>query len=115
MTAGQAFVKKIGPFGSALFLLLFVAFLIYCFLPAKSPADGFTPAHDTAYYSQHLSDLEAEITDELLPKLGLEAETEVSGDKLEISFAEEDLSGGKEGILKHYDESLFTFERGTAE
>lgn len=31
MTAGQAFVKMIGPFGCILFLVLFVLFLIYCF------------------------------------------------------------------------------------
>ena len=31
MTAGQAFVKMIGPFGSILFLLVFVLFLIFCF------------------------------------------------------------------------------------
>lgn len=31
MTAGQAFVKMIGPFGSILFLVIFVLFLIYCF------------------------------------------------------------------------------------
>lgn len=31
MTAGQGFVKIIGPVGSAIFLLIFVLFLIYCF------------------------------------------------------------------------------------
>lgn len=31
MTAGQAFVKMIGPFGSVLFLLVFVLFLVFCF------------------------------------------------------------------------------------
>ena len=31
LTAGQAFVKMIGPFGSILFLLVFVLFLIFCF------------------------------------------------------------------------------------
>lgn len=31
MTAGQGFVKLIGPVGSAIFLLAFVLFLIYCF------------------------------------------------------------------------------------
>ena len=31
LPAGQAFVKMIGPFGSILFLLVFVLFLIFCF------------------------------------------------------------------------------------
>ncbi len=31
LTAGQEFVKMIGPFGSVLFLLLFVLFLVFCF------------------------------------------------------------------------------------
>ncbi len=31
MTAGQQFVKAIGPFGCILFLLIFVLFMVYCF------------------------------------------------------------------------------------
>lgn len=31
MTAGQQFVKAIGPFGCILFLSLFVLFMVYCF------------------------------------------------------------------------------------
>lgn len=30
-TAGQSFVKMIGPIGSIIFLLMFVFFLIFCF------------------------------------------------------------------------------------
>ncbi len=31
MTAGQGFVKMIGPVGSIIFLLMFILFLVYCF------------------------------------------------------------------------------------
>lgn len=31
LTAGQDFVRMIGPFGSALFLLMFILFLIFAF------------------------------------------------------------------------------------
>ena len=31
MTAGQGFVKMIGPVGSAIFLIVFILFLVYCF------------------------------------------------------------------------------------
>ena len=31
MTAGQQFVKAIGPFGCILFLTIFILFMVFCF------------------------------------------------------------------------------------
>ena len=55
--AGQDFVKMLKPVGCALFLLLFVIFLIFCFT-AKAPLDGYVKPQTIEYYSTHLDELE---------------------------------------------------------
>ncbi len=113
MSTGQEFVKKIGPVGSVLFLLVFAAFLVMCFMPPKA-ADGFSPAYDTAYYTEsaeHMEELKTELEKDLLPQLKIDATTQISGEKLVVTFSEADYKAGAEGVLKHYDESLFVFEK----
>lgn len=53
MTAGQDFVKKIGPFGSILFLIMFIAFLVICFMPPKTAADETeSPPVESEFYDE---------------------------------------------------------------
>lgn len=60
MTAGQEFVKKIGPFGSILFLLIFVAFLVICFTPPKQAAEETEspPVEESEFYDESPAALE---------------------------------------------------------
>ena len=37
MNTGRDFVKMIGPFGSILFLIVFVLFLVFCFTGGGAP------------------------------------------------------------------------------
>lgn len=115
MSAGQDFVKKIGPFGSILFLLLFVGFFIYCFtLGPKDPLEGYSAPHDSSYYAQSseaLTELKAELEKNVFPQLDGILSDEIKDGKLFISISGEDFVESRNSILKYYDESLFYFER----
>ena len=111
---GQDFVKKIGPFGCVFFILIFILFLVWCFKPATSELSGYTAPHDTAYYSQNdqtLTELQAELQDNVFIKLqGVESSTVENG-KLTVVIQGDYFADTRDEILKYYDESLFNFER----
>lgn len=115
LSAGQDFVKKIGPFGSIFFLGLFVAFLIYCFTSSpKDPLDGYEPAHSSSYYSQSeetMQELKTELDENVFPKLDGIISDEIEDGKLTVSIEGDDYVESRDAILKYYDEDLFYFER----
>ena len=115
MAAGQDFVKKIRPIGSAMFLLLFVLFLIVCFTSGKNPLPGYERAHDSSYYLQSeatLSELKTELETNVFPKLEGDESCTVSGGKLIVTLDEKNYSETRSAILKYYDEDLFEFVKG---
>ena len=112
MSAGQDFAKKIGPIGSAFFLLLFVLVLVYCFTAKPSPLAGYQAPHDSTYYSQSdaaLSELKAELETNVFPKLTGEESCTIVGGKLEIVFDSKSFKTCRSAILRYYDENLFEF------
>lgn len=115
MSAGQEFVKKIGPFGSFLFLVIFVGFFIYCFtLTPKDPLAGYEAPHDSSYYAQSpetLAELQTELEANVFPNLEGIVSDEAEDGKLVIAISGDDFVESRDAILKHYDESLFYFER----
>lgn len=115
MNTGEDFVKKIGPFGSALFLALFVFFLIYCFTAA--PADslkGYEAPYDSDYYTQSsetLQQLQTELESNVFPKLKGIISSEIEDGKIIITINGDSFAESRDAILTYYDESLFYFER----
>lgn len=115
MNTGQDFAKKIGPFGSVLFLALFAAFLVYCFSSSpKDPLEGYSAPHGSSYYSEsnlHIRELEAELKEKVFPSLSGIISAEPENGKLVISIEGENFAESRDSILRHYDEELFYFIR----
>ncbi len=109
MTAGEDFVKKIGPVGAALFLLLGVAVTVILFTSGRDPIPGYAPPQDTAYYAAHLNELRAELEAKVFPALsGVQSCHEMDG-RLEITIRKEDFAVTRAAILRYFDPSLFLF------
>lgn len=109
MTAGEDFVKKIGPVGAALFLLLGVAVTVILFTSGRDPIPGYAPPQDTAYYAAHLDKLKAELESEVFPALsGVQSCREVNG-RLEIVIRKENFAVTRAVILRYFDPSLMSF------
>ena len=110
MSAGEQFVKLIKPVGCALFLIVFVLYLVMCFT-AKAPVEGYTMPHDSQYYAQHLGELETELETNLFPKLDGIEDCYISGDKLKIIIDEASFTESSEAITHYYSENLFIIEK----
>ena len=112
MTTGQDFVKKIRPIGAAMFLLMFVLFLIICFTARVDPLAGYEAPHDSTYYAQSdasLGELKTELETNVFTKLtGVESCTVKDG-KLEIVIDSATFKESRSTLLKHFDGGLFTF------
>lgn len=116
MTAGQEFAKKITPFGCILILIVFVAFLGYCFGSGKAPLPGYTAPHDSIYYAQSdetLKQLQTELSANVFPKLGGVENCTIEDSKLTVTIDRDHYNDTRAGILHYYDEALFTFTVGT--
>ncbi len=110
MTAGESFVKMLKPVGCALFLLLFVIFLIFCFT-AKAPLDGYVKPQTTEYYSTHLDELEQELEENMFPQLEGIEDCFVSGDKLTIIISEAAYDESSGIITHYYGKELFDIQK----
>lgn len=110
MTAGEQFVKWIKPAGCALFLGVFVLFLIMSFT-AKAPVEGYTVPHDSQYYAQHLDELKTELETNLFPKLDGVEDCYISGDKLTIIISDAGFETSSKAITHYYGENLFIIEK----
>ena len=113
---GQDFVKKIRPAGCALFLFMLVMFFVICLKPGNSdPVPGYTPPHDSAYYMQSdetLSELEAELEENVFPYLEGYVKSEVSDGVLAVTITEAKFFTVRSAVLKYYDRELFDFRKG---
>lgn len=111
MTAGQDFVRMLKPVGCAIFLIIFVSFLVICFTAGdKAPVNGYLPPHDTEYYSTHLDELCAELSDNLLPQLGADAQLRIDGERITVTADSEQMQSVKTALTHYYTDVLFTFE-----
>jgi len=109
MTTGESFLKMIKPVGAMLCILVSVLFIIMSFTSGKNPVPGYTPPNDSEYYSQHLSELEIELEQNLLPYLkGIENCYEDNG-RIRIVITGKDFVPTRAAILRFYDQELFEF------
>lgn len=108
MGTSEGFVKKIGYVGCAIFLLIFVLFLVMCFT-TKAPVEGYKAPHDSEYYAANIDELKAELEQNLLPKLdGIESCT-VSDGVLCIVISDEYYEQTAKAITHYYAKELFSF------
>lgn len=111
MTAGQDFVRMLKPAGCAIFLIIFVSFLVICFTAGgKAPVSGYLPPHDTEYYSSHLDELCTELEDNLLPQLGADADCSISGERITVKTDSAQMESVKNALTHYYTDVLFEFE-----
>ena len=114
-TAGQDFVRRIGPAGMALFLILAVLVTWMCFTGGRNPIPGYAAPQSTEYYAAHLDELAAELEANVFPALPdytMSASVPADGTTVTVTIDDEHFVVGRAAILHYYDGSLFTFERG---
>ena len=111
MTAGQNFVKAIKPLGCALFLILFVVFMVFCFTSEAPLGDKYTCPQTTEYYSEHLDEFEQELKTNLLPLVdGIEG-CRISGDKITITIAPESFEESSQIIYHYYGKTILDIQK----
>ena len=112
MTAGQSFVKAIRPLGCVLFLGLAILVAAVCLTSGRKPIPGYEPPMTTEQYAADLSALEAELEENVFPRLEYEMSAEVTGDAVTVTVENENFVAGRAAVLRYFDESLLLFERG---
>ena len=110
MGTGQAFVKGLRPAGCALFFGMFILVTALLFTAKGAPVEGYAPTESSEYYAEHLTELKAELEENLLPKLDIAgADIEVRGDILRITVNADDLQTLRLAVIHYYDVELFEF------
>lgn len=113
---GQSFVKKIGAFGMAAFLLIFVGYLIVTFFSGSRTAlDDYTPSETNEYYAEHLDELAAEIKTDVEPILGSIEDVYVEDGKVVVEIENEDFFNVRNALLKKFDGNLLELRKETGE
>ena len=118
LTAGQAFVKTIRPAGMALFLILAVLVTWICLTSGRDPVPGYAAPQTTEYYAEHLGELAEELETNVFPALPdytMSAAVEDGASTVTVTIDSEHFVAGRGAILRYFDESLFSFERGGTE
>ncbi len=112
LTAGQAFVKSIGPFGCALFLVVFVLATALCFTVGRDPIPGYAPP-ERASYENDLPQLVEVLEEQVFPKLpDYEMTAAVTGDKVTVTVTEGNFAAARAAILRYFPEDLIEFSEG---
>jgi len=101
--------KNLKPFGCILCLGLMVLMLIICFTAGRDPVKGYEAPQSGEYYAQNLTELKAELEENVLPHLEGPVSCEVSGDKVLVTISEENFAATRGAILRYFDAGLFEF------
>ena len=109
-SAGQDFIKKIGPAGCILFLALAILVTAICLTAGKNPVPGYEAPQNAEYYVNHLDELAAELNENVLPELDDPATAAVTGDTVTVTVEAESFVPLRGAVLHYFDESLLTFE-----
>jgi hypothetical protein len=110
--AGQEFVKKIGIFGCIMFILLAVLVTVICFTAGRDPIPGYQSPEPAEYYALHLDKLEAELEENVFPKLEGVLDSYLKDGRLVVVISREDFAVSRAAILRYFDKSLFEFVEG---
>lgn len=111
-TAGQTFVKNIRPAGCALFLILAILVTAVCLTSGRDPVPGYEALQTTEYYAENLEALVSELETNIFPALEYDMSAALTGDTVTVTIEDESFVIGRAAVLRYFDESLFTFERG---
>lgn len=107
---GQNFVKAIKPIGCAVFLIIFIAFLVTAFT-AKAPLPGYVIPQTTEYYREHLDELKTELEDNMFPLIDGAEECRIDGDKLVITLEHEHYDEATKIITHYYGNNIIDTEK----
>lgn len=108
-SAGQDFVKKIGPWGCGLFLCLAVLVTAICFTAGADPIPGYEAPQDSAYYALHPEALAAELNENVLPRLEDPAHAAVTEGKVLVTVEGPSFVPVRAALLHFFDESNLLF------
>lgn len=111
-TAGQTFVKNIRPAGCTLFLILAILVTAICLTSGRDPVPGYEPPQTTEYYAADPEALASELETNLLPYLEYDISVAVTGETVTVTVEDKNFVAGRAAVLRYFDESLFSFERG---
>lgn len=111
MNTGADFVKKIGPAGCIIFLLISLAFFVMCFKSGGAPIKGYSVPHDSDYFAEHLDELKAELETNVFPHLDGIRSCELTGKTLTIAIDSESFDTSSEAISHYYRDELFNFQK----
>lgn len=111
MTAGQSFVKMIRPFGAALFLIIFIIFLVFAFSSGREPISDYEPPYGSDYYAENLGALESELEENVLPFLDGVVDCYQSVDTVAVVIEDSSFIKTRAALLRYFDESLFELIR----
>ena len=112
LTAGQAFVKSIGPAGCAMFLIVFVLATVLCFTVGRDPIPGYTPP-ERASYENDLPRLVDILEEQVFPALPeYEMTAAVTGDKVTVTVTDGNFAAARAAILRYFPDDLMEFSEG---
>ena len=112
-TAGQQFVKRIRPAGCVLFLALAVLVTAILLTSGRDPIPGYTAPETTEYYAEHPDALAAELEENVFPTLPeYDMSAEAADGCVIVTIDSEHFVVGRSALLRYFDKSLLTFERG---
>ena len=108
----EDFLKKIGPLGAALILILSIVGIVLAFTVDLGASTRYDSRHDEAYYTQNagtMAELLAELHDEVFPAYGGITNSYVapSGDRIIIHIGDADLEQQLRFTLRAFDQALF--------
>ena len=106
---GAAFVSSIKPLGAAIFLLMFVMFLVICFTSGPKAIEGYEPVYDYEYYSEHIDTLYDELNAHVFPAVEGISSSRVDGNMVLLTIEKQHFFDTRSTILKYFDKRLFSF------
>ena len=110
LSAGQDFVKKIGPWGCALFLGLFLLTTALCFTAGARPIPGYAPPQSTEYYAVNPQALMIELEENVFPQLPYDLSVGMVDDQVTVYAAADELGPARAALLRYFDRDLLFFE-----
>ena len=113
---GQSFVKKIGTFGMAAFLIILIGYFIVTFFAGSHTAlDGYVPPESNEYYAAHLEELAQEIKTNVEPILPGIEDAYAEGGKVVVTVEEDDYFSVRTALLKKFGGDLLELRKETGE
>jgi hypothetical protein len=111
---GTDFLKKIGPLGAAIVLIISAAGIFLAFTADLGVPERHSSRHDTAYYAQNaatMAELLSELREFVFPSLEGVTGAYVSpdGERIIIHVERARQARVRAAIVRDFDESLFEF------